>query len=291
MSADLIIFWNDRLNILNTAVTLTASSTQSGYSINNVRYADLVLPWKGNDSTTTDEWLKSDGTTTGWLGTAADTAFSIIAYDNRNAHQDTVKLQYDTADNTSFSSPSTLATWTVGTPNNTEVTMEWKQFTIPTPAKRYYRIVEFGNERTEAAGTVTTKVFAWGMFNATDVLRLSVDYSKEGESPYDISTNFRYGTVATAGGVQIFNKVAQPAQTFSVVFRPGTDTFWATAIKNRLRSLEGPARAFFIQKEGINNLALSNFFLCRLVGLDFNSSRPYQDQYMFEMKFVTEPWI
>lgn len=293
MPADLYLFFNDRLNIANPIPVITASSTDPGYSINNVREADLVKAWKGNDSTTVNEWLSADGGSIGWLGAGGQSAYAVLAYDTRVAHQDTVKLQYATVDDGAYAAPQTLATWNVKTPNNTEVTMEWKSFVIPGTAgaeKRYYRIIQFGNERAEATGMVTATIFNWGMFNAGDVIRLSLDYPTEGETPYDIATQFGYGYARTAGKYPLFSKYAAPGQRFQVNFKPMRDTFWM-AVRDKLRAYEGPARAMYVQKEGLNNLAQSNFFMCRLVGLEFRASRLYVDQYLVSMEFETESWV
>jgi len=288
--ADLYLFFNDRLNISNAAASLTASSTVQGYAINNIREADLVKAWKGTDGLTNDEWLSANGGSAGWLGTAGQTVYAVVAYDTRGAHQDTIKLQYGAVDDGAYATPTTAITWAVGSPNTAEVTMEWKTFVIPGTAKQYYRIIQFGNERSEATGTITAKIFNWGLFSAADVVKLSLDYPTEGETSYDISSEFRYGSAKTAGGYQVFNKFAQPGQRFQVNFKPMKDTFWAT-IRDRLRTYEGPARAIYVQKEGLYGLALPNFSMCRLVGLEFKANRPYMDEYMVSMEFETEPWV
>lgn len=291
MAADLYIFFNDRLTIANPSVALTASSTATGgYAMDNVRRADLMTAWKGNDSTTTDEWLSVDGGSTGWLGSAGQTAFSVIAYDNRGADQDTIKLQYGATDDGAYASPTTVATWTISS-FKSEITMEWKTFAIPGTAKRYYRIIQFGNERTEATGSITPKILSWSMFNADGVLRLGVDYPGEGEAPYAIRSEFKSVEARTAGGLRLFNKYAQPGQRFGISFQPGRDTFWATALRDRLVDNGAGTRAFFVQKEGLRNSALSNFFLCRLVNLEMVATRPYFDQYMIDTEWETEPWL
>lgn len=290
MAADLYIFMNDRLHISNASVSLTASATAAGYAIDNVRRDDLMTAWKGNDGTTNDEWLQVDGGSAGWIGSAGQTAFSVIAYDNRGADQDSINLNTDNADSASMSAQATQATWTVST-FKAGITMEWKSWTIQTPAKRYYRLLQPGGARSEAAGTITTKILCWSMFNADGVLRLGMDYPAEGEAPYTIVTQFKNGTATTAGGLRLYNKYAEPGHRFTISFQPARDTLWSTVWRDRLITYGGGTRAFFVQKEGLRNEAQSNFFLCRLTGSEVVASRPLQDQYTIETEWVTEPWL
>lgn len=290
MAADLYIFFNDRLTIANPDVSITASSTDDGYAIDNVRYADLVRAWKGNDSTTTNEYLQADGGSAGWIGSATETAYAVVAYDNRGADQDTIKLITDSGDSAGFGgTPTTLATWTVST-FKTELTMEWKSYTIQTSGRRYYRLIQYGNERTESAGSVTSKIYCWSMFNADGVLRLPVNYPSDGEAPYSIRTQFKYGEAKTAGGLRLFNKYSAPGQSFNVSFQPASLVLWEY-MRDSLKAYGGGARAFFVQKDGLSNLAQSNFFLCRLTNLEITASVSYQNNYNVDTQWETEPWL
>jgi hypothetical protein len=289
VAADIIIFLKDLLHVSNPAAILTASSTVSGYAIENVRRADLMAAWKGSDGTTNDEWLQVDGGSTTWLGAASATAYAVVAYDNRGADQDTILLQYDTADNPAFSSPSTALTWTISG-NKAEVTMEWKSFSIPSTAKRYYRIIQPGNARTETTGSITAKILAWSMFKATDVIVLATGFPQDAEGAYSIKTQYRVGESATAGGLRLFNKYAQPGQRFTIAFSPASRTLWQT-IRDGLKSNGAGVRAMYIQKDGLDNQAQQNFFMCRLTNPEYAASLQYRDNFQVEMEWETEPWL
>lgn len=289
--ADLYLFLNDRLHIsnpsgLSPAPVLTASSTVAGYAPDNVREADLTKAWKPNDSTTTDEWLKVDGGSTSWTGSGV--TYAVLAWDSRGSDQDTVKLQVDSVDDGAFGGTiTTKATWAVGS-NKSEVTMQWVGFGAS--AKRWWRLFQAGNERTETTGSVTAKILVWGMFEVTnDLLRLSIDFPGLGEGVYRMSQRYGVNVSRAVAGQPFTNKYSEMTQRFVVVWRPGTDALF-TAVRDRLAAMNGMGRAIFVIKEGLHNLAQANIGLCRLTG-NWDAVKNFDGQYEIELELETQPWL
>jgi len=71
---------------------------------------------------------------------------------------------------------------------------------------------------------------------------------------------------------------------------PASDTLWAS-IRRHLSDNDGQHRGMFVQKEGLENSALSNFFLCRLLSAEWGASREYLGNYNVALQFRTESWL
>jgi len=273
----------DRLHISETSASLTASSTDSGYAIDNAREADLFNSWKPTDGTS-DQYLQVDGGSTTWLGAAGTKLYCCIAYDARGANQTEIRLQYDTADNPAFTSVFTSGVFQ--TLSTDGVNCDFGSITIATPAKRYYRLSQLNSNR--GGGTVCAKILSWAMFKATDVLN-ATSFPSDTDGQYEIDQVFRHGTMRTGGGLQLVNQYAKPGQRFGVTFQPATDALFAS-LRDNFFTTSGPARAVYVQKEALKNAALSNFFMCRLMESSVRASRRYQGVYEVAMQLETEPW-
>ena len=290
-AADLMIFWNDRQHITQTTRVMTASSTAAGYAIDNAREADLARAWKPSDSASTTEWLKVDGGSTLWLGSGSNTVFVAVAYDARGANQNVIRLQTDSVDDGAFG--GTLTDQWTHTLLKDKVNCSWSSFV--SPSKRWYRLAQLGTDRS--GGNVTAKILYWAMYTKVtagsldgDILQMSVDYPGDSEARYQIAQRNRVGRVETAGGIVATNKWATTGQEFSVTFEPASDTLWAS-IRRHLSDNDGQHRGMFVQKEGLENSALSNFFLCRLLSAEWGASREYLGNYNVALQFRTESWL
>lgn len=277
------IFLRDRLHISEAASSFTASSTDTGYAIDNAREADLFNSWKPTDGTA-DEWLQVDLGSTSVLGAAGAVAYCAFAYDARSANQTLLKLRYDSADNPAFTSPTALAT--SATLDVTMASCDFFGFVIPSTAKRYYRLYQLNADR--GGGAVCAKILNWAMFKATDVLN-ATSFPKDSDGQYEISQVFHHGTMRTAGGLQLTNIYAKPGQRFGVTFQPATDALYAS-LRDNFFTTSGPARALYVQKEALKNAALADFYLCRMTDAGVRASRRYQGSYEMDMQFETEPW-
>src|SRR3990172_3346764 len=194
-AVDLKAFFDDAMHATKTAVTLTASSTDSGYNKENVRQADLVRAWKPVDSAT-DEYLQVDGVTTGWLGTASTAVAICIAYDARGADQTTIRVRYDTADNPAGSFGVNFVSFTV---NTSQVCCDYVETIVPGTAKRYYRLVQLNSER--GGGTKCAKILSWAMYARTGYLIQTADYPGDSLDPYQLTHFYRVAEAVTASGL------------------------------------------------------------------------------------------
>lgn len=281
--ADLTLFWNDRLHISQTVPVLSASSTAPGYAIDNVREPELYKGWLPNDGTS-DEYLQVDGGSTTWVGAAGTKLYVCIAYDGRNRDQQEIRLQYDTADNPAFSSIFSSGIFaTLG-----GLQCDWGSITIPTPAKRYYRLAQPNANR--AGGNKCAKILAWAMFSEADIDILSTGFVGNAEAPYRISSVHRLGMIETAGALPLVNRNAATGQRFGVEFNPASESAWS-GIRDRLHANFGPARNIFVQKEGLLNSVKQNFFLCMVRDMETSAAAIFGKQYETSLLFETVPWF
>lgn len=283
---DTIFFWNDRMHVSQTTPVLTASTTQSGYAPEYVRQADLFYAWKPSDSASTDEWLKIDGGTTTWLGNATTTAYFAVAYDARSSNQNSIQLQSHSLDDGTFTG-GTLTDQVTHTFDKTKITCFYSSFAIPSTAKRYYRLIQKGANRS--GGNVTAKILYWAMFQTNDITSIQRDFPAHAESSYPIDSSYMVSRMQGAGGANINNKFAAPGYEFKVSMSPALDTLFKT-IRDQFEGIGGWQRAIFLQKTGIPNAALSDFFLVRLKD-NWKSDRSYQDQSEVSIPMKTEPWL
>lgn len=290
MAAQTILFFGDLLHHSNTGVTMTASATETGYAIANVRDTNLLTSWKAPDHASTAYTINIDGATTGWLGAAGDTAYIAVAYDSRNNEQDRFKLEYDTTDNPAFPVPTSVTTIDL-TKNGSAVQCQYAAFTIPGTAKRYWRLTLDGAERSEAAGDNVPKIYSLSMFDKDTVFKLGTSpYAGDDAGRGAITPISRAGLARTAVGSIASNKFAEYGLRFETNFQPASSTLW-TAIRDQLASQGGPNRANYIQYEGLKNSAQSHFFMCRLGSNDYSGRREYIDDYESGLVWETEPWL
>lgn len=291
MASATYLFFGDRCHSSVTATVITASGTATGYSVDNVRDTNLMTAWKAADSTTVDVWLKADGGSTTWIGAAGDTAFVALAYDARNNEQDTLKLEYGTVDDGAFAAVTVAATFTL-TKNGSGVQCTYSSFTIPGTAKRYWRLIGYGNERTEAAGDNVPKIYSWAMYDKDTVFRLGAasPYTADDSGRGSISPITRTGVARTAAGALATNRYAQYGMAFETTFQPASATLWE-GIRDQLGDQGGPNRANFVQHEGLRNGDVADFFLCRVQSDEYRSARDYVDIYESGLTWETEPWL
>ena len=292
MAAETILFFGDLLHYSNTELgpVVTASGTAAGYHVDNVRDTNLSSAWKDSDSTTADIWLEVDGDHASWLGAANDTAYVAIAYDARDNQQDTLKLEYGAVDDGAFATPTVAATFTL-VKLGTAVQCQYASFSIPATAKRYWRLIGYGNERTEAGGSQVPKIYCFSMFDKDTVFKL-------GTSPYadvppgagQVTPVSRVGVARTAIGSLATNKHAEYGMQFDTSFQPASAALWEV-IRDEHAAQSGPLRGNFVQHEGLRNTAQPDFFLCRLASNEFPGQREYIDQVESALAWVTEPWL
>lgn len=153
MPADLWIAFNNRMHYSESAVISLASSTAGGYAKENVQQDNLASAWKPVDPTTSDELIRVDGGSTGWLGAATDTAFWAVAFDLRGAAQNGIRLSYYT-DESLFTGLTTVSNFS--SQDKTGIHCGLNSFTIPGTAKRYYAFTQLNADR--GGGNTTGKL-------------------------------------------------------------------------------------------------------------------------------------
>jgi hypothetical protein len=287
---DPIFFNRNKIHISNTTASLTASSTASGYAIDNAREDSLSSGWKPSNSSS-DEWLKVDFGNTTSMGPQGFTAYCCVSYDARGADQSTIHLQYDSADSSSFSSPVDLDHFTLFKLSFQGVNHDYFAFTVPTAAKRYYRLIQKNADR--GGGTKTATILYWGMFSRANSLVFPTDFPKDTLGRYRITNQFRCGVARTAGDVPVINEYAKIGTTIAMEWDHSTESFW-----NTLRTAwvtnsdaEAPLQAVYLQAQGLYNLALANFSLVRFTSPNWSAVLDLNDLYTITLEFETEPWL
>ena len=289
MPASPILFMDDRSHLSVTATVRTASSTASGYAISNSREADLVKAHKHVDGTA-DEYLMDDGGSTTWLGATGATMWLLLAFDPRGADQAAFRIRTDAADNPAgtFATPQGTIFIDVG---KAGVICEMLQLSVPSPAKRYWRLIQLNADRS--AATKCAKVLYWAMAEEAGTIRVDgVGYLQDSQAEYSIRQMDRQGIVRTTAGNIFTNRYAAPGQAFELSLGPATLTLWQ-ALRDKFRANGGVGRAIFCQFEGLANPGVSsssNFFLCRRTAEQWSSSLEFADNYNAKIEFETEPW-
>jgi len=282
---DAILFLDDLMHLDYTTRVLSASSTQAGYSLDNMREADLQRAWKPADSAA-DEWAHVDSGDVTWLGASGNTVWAAIAYDSRLADQTKVWLQSAAVDDGAFASPTDLASWTISGANALDVNCRYLTFTVPTPQKRHYRLIQKVAER--GGLTRTARIFSWAMFSTQ--LSIPVAMAGASESGYDIAQVDTASVILTAAGAQVGNRYARGAQKFQLKIEPATEAVWKT-LRDGFQANGGLVRAIYVQKTGLRNPDMNDFFLCQATSAERNASVHYRGYYDITMEFRTVAWI
>jgi hypothetical protein len=276
---------DDQMHSTKTGVSFYAvSSTEYGYSAENVRDTNMTNAWKPANGTA-DEYLTLDGGSAGWLGSVAGTVITVaLAYDASGADQTLVRVLTDTADSPTGGFTQIKATFTVNAGGRTS---DYVTLTIPTGGKRYYRLAQTNADR--GGGTKTAKIFAWSMFRPADLFNLETDYTSDHPGPGRYTQFDTVALMKLMGGGIATNREASGGQEFEVFFDEATKELW-----ERLRDwhfyIGGSLRAFFVQYEGLRNYAKANFSMVRFADESWSSTRRLMDQYGTPIRLRTEEW-
>jgi len=286
-------YHRNKVHISRTATVLTASSTDVGYAIDNSREDGLGAGWKPINGTS-DQWLQADLGDTTQLGSAAGAAYFAVAYDARGCDQTKFTLQYDSADNPAFSSPVDVNNLTLQTASTSLVNCDLLSFSVPTPAKRYYRIMQKNSDR--GGGTKVATILYWGLFPRSTCIFFGIgqDFTSDTISQYKISDIEQSGVARTAGNVPLLNQYAKRATSVQLTFDHATQAFW-----DRWRSdwdtnsnAETPQQAVFCTLQGLYNIARPGFFLCRMASLEYQGVIENKDLYnQLTFTFESEPYV
>lgn len=266
---------------------MSASTVANGYAIDNAREADLQLAWKPADSASTDEWLKVDGGSVGWMGSPAATAYFAVAYDARGSNQDFITLQTHSLDDGTFVGGSLENAFAPVALNKTGVICWYTAFAVHNPVRRYYRLIQKGTDRS--GGSVTAKILSWAMFQPSDVTFMGIDFPAQSEGEYDLDPVYRTALLRGGGGMIYSNSFASPGESFRTTFKQGKDALYQK-VRDQFSAIGGPARAIYVQKEGLSNPVLGSFFMCRLDAEWWKSHRRYRNQSDLSIPMVTESW-
>lgn len=283
MAVEAILFMDDKFHSSNTTAEVDGytGSNENGYAGDNVREVEFGTAWKPADDSS-DHAIRLDFNNTTTLGTAGTTGYCCIAYDARVAEQNTILLQYDSADSSGFAGATTLSTFTL---NKARPSCQFASFTIPTPAKRYYRLLERNADR--AGGTKTVKIFNWGMFAGAGGFRIGTDYGLDTTGPGDLDHVSDVQAILTEAQCRFTNRMGFPKQEVELSFRPASLALWE-ALRDKVYGLDGPRRAFYAQFDGLRNPAQQDFFMVRMVGERATGSRNDRDQYEVTVLLETE---
>lgn len=285
MATDILMLINGRLHLSVPTTVITASSTQPGYAIDYAREVDLVSAWKPND-TAGDEYLQADGGSIGFLGTQGAFAWAAASYDGRVANQNAFNIMSNANDDAGWTgAQNTLWGPTL---DKTRTSCMFQAFTIPTPAKRFYRLSQLAINRS--GGNAMARVMNWDLYSAADKISVPVDYPGNSEAAYTISQIGRVASMRTVAGFPRTNRWAKVGYEFEINFGPASDTLWQS-VRDQFDAIGGNHRAIYVAKEGLKNAAQANFFMCRLASPDWDASLRYRGNYDVRLRFETEVWI
>jgi len=282
MAVEAYLFMDDQFHSSNTTAEVDGytGSNENGWAGENVREAEFGTGWKpAND--TSDHAIRLDFNNTTTLGAAGTTAYVAIAYDARLAEQTTIWLQYDSADSSGFAGATLAVAFTVDT---TRPLCQWSSFTVPTPAKRYWRLMERNADR--GGGTRTIPIFNWAMYSAAGVYRIGTDYATDTTGPGALNQVHQIQAVMGATNVRHTNMIARPQQEFEITFRPASLALWQD-LRDAVYDLDGPKRAFYVRFAGLRN-PVQEFFMVRMVNERVSTFHKQADQYDVTINLVTE---
>lgn len=282
---DFIAFLVNLADIQTGVATFTPDSTDVGFAADNAREMDLVKAWKPTD-TAGDHVMNVDGGTTTWMGAAGATAAWGVAYDARGSDQNVIKMQYDSADNPLFTSPVTIAPF--ANLDKTQVSCDYLQFTIPWPAKRYYRLM-MNDVADRGAGNVMPKIYVLPPYARSGYVQLWSDFAADAQGQHDYEQFYRVALDQTCAEVDVTNRYGATGYRFSVSFNPATDAFWSY-LWAKMHALDGVRTPILAQLSGIQNPPADGFFAVRLKDT-FKGTRLYDTQVTFKMTFETLYWI
>jgi hypothetical protein len=281
-----ILFLDDRLHAtISTAEIEAVSSTHKG-NMHNVRDANLLTYWKPNNDLVSNANIRADFTSGDNIATASQEMYMAVAYDPRNIDQTTIILQYDSADDPSFSGATGAATLVIDTTDQYP-TCQWTSFSMPSPSKRYWRLMQRFADRSGAGRTIP--IFYWGVYGPSDLTNLDTDGRKQGPGAGGHGFLGSAGVLHGPAGLANATSPGYPRQTFDVTLR--TDSSHFETIRDGLLTGDLMHRGFFVQYEGLRNEAQANFNLCRVNHARFEALRGYMTSYELTIPFVTEAFV
>lgn len=285
MPVETILFLDNKVDPSNTALSIhSASSTENGYSTENVRDTDYSTAWKPSDSSS-DEYIQLDGGAAGFLGNSPDTNYMVIGYDARGVQQTTIRVRTDSGDNPAGAFSENRATFTL---NASGPTCAWASTGAASTGRRYWRILQLNSER--GGGTKTCPIFFAALYNSvTGVFSIDSDFPGESIDAARLDSSYNVAIAKSVGGHVLTNRIAKGQQDFDLVFDPASLTLWET-LRDQFFAMDGPHRAWPIQIQGLRNYALANFQLVRIDGNRWGSRRGYVDTYPASIPLVTEPF-
>jgi hypothetical protein len=285
--AQSILFLDDRLHSSVAGSSIAAVLSTADGNMHNVRDANLLTSWKPADSAGANEFIRADLGDTAQLGTAGDTAYCCVAYDPRSIDQTTIILQYDNTDNSSFAGATGAGTFTIPL-NHVLPTCQWLSFTVPTPAKRHWRLMQRFADRGGTGRTI--RIYSWALFAASGVLNLDTGHRKPGPAAGNYSQDALTGIAATPAGILSTNDFGYPVQQIDFGVPPTSSALWQQ-VRNGLGIGDVNNRALFVQFEGLRNEAQANFFLARAAGRDVQTARGKLERYAFSLQLETEAFV
>lgn len=285
MPVNTILMLADQMHASKTAVSVSASATQAGYHVDNVRDTSWAGAWKPTDGTA-DEYIQIDGGSAGWLGTTLNDEITVaIAYDGRGAHQTLIKVTNDAADSPVGTFLQIKATF--ATVNTVGPTVDYVTLSLASGGKRYYRIAMFNSDR--GGGTICPKIYAVAMFRPGDVHNLEAEYPNEAIGAGGWSSISKVSEVLTAGGIPFSNKRGSTDQALDLTFLPASSSWWTT-LRDQFYALNVNGRAFWLQHTGLRNDVKADFQMVMVDGPRYASQRQIPNQFNTSIPLRTVPF-
>lgn len=293
MAVQTILFLGNKTHITETGVGITAksfnagttvaagSATQNGYSATSVRDPSYNRGHKAPDNNVYDNDLEYDLGDASLLGAGA--MYVAIAYDARGSDQLLLKLYQDVGDSPTGSFATLKATFTV---DPTRPTSDYKVIAT-SGSKRYWRLRALQADR--GGGTKMPVITGFGLFGGADVVNIDTDYPHASIGVTTLESISGVG-ILEGVGVTATNRNEGETQRFNLHIEAPQD-LWENVLRDKFFELDGPARAWWMQFQGIRNDALANFGLLRLEDQSRSAVRPLQTMYDTNMRLRTERWV
>ena len=287
-NAQTLLFLSNQLSskISSAEIEAVAAGTESG-NMHFIRDANFVTWWKPPNDLVNNHSIRADFQDGNLIGAAGETCYWGIAYDPRNIDQTTIILQYDSADNPSFSGATSYVIISSGHSSGYQYpTCQWQPFVMPTPAKRYWRVQQRISDRAGSGRTI--KLFYWAMCGPNHIVDIDAGSYGPGLSRSGLLGS---GQMSVGpGSVMSFNNPSISQQTFDITVTP-SNTSMFNKIRDGLYNGDLLERAFFVQYEGLRNEAETNFFLCRIDRSQWDALKNVDDTYEITLPLITEAFL
>lgn len=277
MAVETRLFLDDKMHSWKEGPSISAASTTAEGDKENVRDTTFGNYWKPAKSSS--EYVEVSGASQGWLGTTGGaTIYCAIAYDARDSDISGISLVRETSEGSGVWTSTAI----IFTLNKTAPTCDLGTFPLSSGGRTKYRLYQTGGSAAMA------KIHAWSFFTAFVTVKPDPGASRNAFTPHPSNWAANAGLVYSPGGFPFTGRTAAMQQDFHLNSRRiQTKAVWA-ALVDAVRDAGATARNFYLQFDGIKNVAKADFAMVRLAGARWSAGRPGMDNFDVTIPMLTE---